>query len=49
MLRGSFGPVHPFSIVGWAYDPDDLSVSLDIEVKLDGQTIRHHHGQCRHR
>ena len=39
MLRGSFGPVHPFSIVGWAYDPDDLCSSLDIEVELDGQRI----------
>ena len=39
MLRGSFGPVHPFQVKGWAYDSDDLSASLDIEVQLDGQTI----------
>ena len=39
MLRGSFGPVHPFQVKGWAFDSDDLSSSLVIEVQLDGQTI----------
>ena len=39
MLCGAFGPVHPFQIRGWAYESEDLSSSLEIDVQLDGQTI----------
>lgn len=39
MLRGAFGPVHPYHISGWAYDPDDPAHPVEVEVRLDDTAL----------
>ncbi len=39
MIRGAFGPIHPFSVEGWAYDDCDAALQLEIQFRVDGVTI----------
>ncbi len=36
MIRGAFGPIHPFAVEGWAFDDSDPTAQLAVEFRVDG-------------
>ncbi len=39
MIRGAFGPIHPFAVEGWAFDDSDPTAQLAVEFRVDGVEI----------